>query len=174
MKTDLLDPLDELGVTPIPDYAQPAVFHGDLALSGAKSAAKDQALGAMRDVHEAADTSHPSARKAHIHAALGVDFQRAQNRYVQSSAIIKVELRRLVDNGFRKMAAPKIQAGGRKTANRTALDGEREIIDSSAFGCCCCDRFRQTDPQVDNISRTNLHQAPAANDFPSGERQSRK
>ena len=84
-----------------------ALFHDFQSVSGAhlqaktgEGAAKHQCFGRLGDVDETTDAIEPRTEATDIHASFAVDFAETQKADVQSAAVVEVELRRLVDDGF--------------------------------------------------------------------------
>ena len=73
-----------------------------------KSAAKNESPSALSDVQKAADTRETIRETRDIHAALGIHLHRAEHGDVEPAAIIEIELRWLVDDGLREVAASKV------------------------------------------------------------------
>src|SRR3954463_16271063 len=134
---------------------EPVLLHLDLQAARAQGEAKDQAASAVRDVYETSDSREAAGETGDVHAAFRIHFHRAEHTYVETSAIIEVELRRLVDYRFGKMTATEAEARCWHAAGRTALDSEGEFAKSSRFCRHHCDALGQADAEIHNISRAN-------------------
>ena len=107
METDVLHTVYELGVAAFAHNSQCALLDLDFNLARAKRTAEDKPPGIVRNVHESAHAREPPGKRAQIDAAFMVDFNCPKQGYVESAAIVEIKLRRLIDNGFRKMTATK-------------------------------------------------------------------
>ena len=87
----------------------------------------------LRDIDEAANSGKSSPEFRDVHISMLIDLGGSQCCEVETSAVVEVKLRRLIDDGFRKAGCTKAESTGWNTANRTAFHGERHVRQQSAF-----------------------------------------
>jgi len=71
----------------------------------------------------------PRAELADIEIAVAVHLRQSQAGHVQSAAVVKVELGRLIEDGLGIARGAEAEAAGRNASDHAWLGGEREQID---------------------------------------------
>ena len=72
---------------------------------GEEGAAEDQAAGTLGDVHKTSDSGKAVGEAGDVDTALRIHLHGAKHRDVDAATVIKIELGRLIDDGFGEVAA---------------------------------------------------------------------
>ena len=112
----------------------PSAGELQLLAAGAQRADEHDALGALRDVDEAADARDAPAELADVHVAARVDFGERQDRHVQAAAVVPVELVAGIDHGHLVARHAEVGAGGGDTADVALLHGEGDLVAQVLLG----------------------------------------
>src|SRR5207342_3832257 len=110
---------------------------------------------------------------ADIDIAQAVRLSHAQERGVETAAVIEVELGGLIQDGLRIYRRAEIQPPGRHAAHRTRFGGQREVVQDVLLGRHIGHAFRYADAEIDHAAWPELHRRPAGDDLPRGQLQRR-
>ena len=89
----------------------------------------------------------------------------AQNGKIETSAIVKIKLAGLVDDGLGIDGCAKIQAANRHAAHHSGFGRKGEQIGDFFFHRNPGNPFRHADAQIHDLVRTQFHRGAAGNDF---------
>jgi hypothetical protein len=123
----VLDPLPELGDTAAPDDVDAAVLEPRVA-GLPEQPAEDDALRVLGDVDEPPASRQARAELAHVDVPGRVDLGKRQEREVEPSALVEVELGDLVDDRFHVGLRGHRAPAHREAADRPLLDRDREVV----------------------------------------------
>ena len=126
-----------------------------------EGAAEDQALGVLADVDESPHARQPGAEFAHVEVALAVRLRQAEEGQVESAAVVKIKLVRLIDDGLGIDRGAEIQPSGRNSADHSGLGGEGNEIDDLLLIGHIGHAFGHADSQVDHAVGLQLERRPA-------------
>src|SRR5450759_2337917 len=131
---DLLQLRNELLVATFLANDSVALFPGNVEVAGCQHAAEDDASGILGDVDEPADADDPVAEAAYVDIALRVDLGERKEGQIQSSAIVEIELCRLIDHRRKILRSAGIAAGDRGTADQALFVGQMHRVEQTFFG----------------------------------------
>ena len=100
-----------------------AIVPRDVEIARGQRAAEDHALRVLGDVDEPTDTNDPVAETTHVDVTFGVDFREGQEREIETTAVVEIELRRLLDHRREVLSAARIAAHDRRSADDALLVG---------------------------------------------------
>ena len=80
-------------------------------------------LASLADVDEPAGTGEAGSEFAHVQVSVLIGLGQPQESHVQPSAVVKIKLIGLIDEGFHVGAGAEIQAAGRNSSDHAGLGG---------------------------------------------------
>ena len=101
-------------------------MHRHFQTIGCQRTAEHKTLSVLTDIYKAANARESGAKSGDIDIAQTVNLGSTQGGKIKPAAVIKIKLRRLIDNGLGMHRSPKAQPTCRHPANRSAFDGERD------------------------------------------------
>ena len=170
----MLDLPDELLRADVVQQLQPAPFDPDLQVAGGEGADEDDPLGRLRDVDETAGAGQPRPELADVEIALAIGLGQAQEGEVETTAIVEVELVRLVDDRLRIDGRAEVEARGRNAADDAGLGRQREQVDDLLFGRDAGDALGHADAEIDDAVGLQLERRAARNDLALAHRHRRQ
>ena len=151
---------------------QPAILHPAAARHD-EGPGEHQPLGVLADVDEPPRARQLRPEPADIDIAQAVRLSHAQERGVETAAVIEVELGGLIQDGLRIYRRAEIQPPGRHAAHRTGFGGQREVVQDVLLGRHIGHAFRYADAEIHHAAWPELHRRPAGDDLPRGQLQRR-
>ena len=162
---DMLDLRHEfVGFTFLGDL-QGAILDGGFESAGREGARKDDFLGVLADVDEAARAGQAGAEFADIKVALPVGLGQTQKGDVQAAAVIEIKLRGLVDHRLGVDGRTEIESAGRKPPDDAGLGRQGHGVEDALFIGHDRNAFGHADAQVDDAVGAQLEDRSAGDDL---------
>ena len=115
----------------------------------------------MADIDKPPCTRQPGTEFAHVEAALAVRLCQAEDSQVESTAVVKIKLVRLIDDGVGIDRGAEIEPPGRNSADHSGLGGECNEIDDLLLIGHIGHAFGHANSQVDHAVGLQLQRRPA-------------
>src|SRR5690625_2977095 len=151
-KRDLIDFSHKFPVLTFRLNAQTSVTGSGKQPPGSERSTQDDGRGILAAISESTGADHPPTELRDIHVTSCIDLSEAEEGNIQPSAVIEVELCRLVEDrsGVRRDAedhSPRWNA-----SDQTLLDGESEPFRHALLRCDCSDPGSDTHPKVHDVA----------------------
>ena len=145
----VFDFLEELAAGTGRNDVQLALFDAHRA-TGEKGADEHHPLGILADVDEATGAGQAVAKLADIDVALLIDLRHAQEGDVQTTPVVKIELRGLVDDRLGIAGGAKVESTGRNAPEHARFGGQGHQFDGFFFIGDVGDALGHADAEVDH------------------------
>src|SRR5215475_2978784 len=166
---DAFDPFDELFVLPLFDNLQRPIRARHLKAARRERAAKNHVPGVLTDIDEPADPDDFVSEAADVDAALAVDLDEGQKRQIEASAIVEVELVRLIHYGVVILCRSRIGARQWSATHEALLVGEHDPVDDTLFCRDRSDPRRYAGTEIADRARGEFHSCSAGHDLAMAE-----
>ena len=124
----------------------------DFQVSGSKCTAENNLFRILRNIDETAASGDTRAETADIDIAGCIALCKTKKTHIQSAAVIKIKLIRLIPVTIGINSCPEAFAVLRNTADGTGFNGQCNLVRKAFFFCNGSYKFRNTHAEIDNAS----------------------